>query len=101
MAFSREVVRMLFERYGETPLKDGGGKKGTLVFPGTLGAMRTNAGFAAYGASWSGERSLAQALAKRYSPSRFFSGWIFRVVYPTQSRKTYSEYPSQETCPVV
>ena len=70
MAFSKEVVRMLFEQHGQTLLKDGGGKKGTLIFTGTLGAMRTNANFAAYGASRSGARSLAQALAKEYSPSK-------------------------------
>ena len=74
MAFSKEVVRMLFEQHGQTLLKDGGGKKGTLIFTGTLGAMRTNANFAAYGASRSGARSLAQALAKEYSPSKLFFG---------------------------
>lgn len=96
MAFSREVIRMLFEQHGQTLLKDGGGKKGTLIFTGTLGAMRTNANFAAYGASRSGARSLAQALAKEYSPSKLFSGLdfshsvshttsrdIFRVTIPT------------------
>ena len=95
MAFSREVVRMLFEQHGQTLLKDGGGKKGTLIFTGTLGAMRTNANFAAYGASRSGARSLAQALAKEYSPSKLFfelgfshcvsytkSQDIFRVTIP-------------------
>ena len=75
MAFSGEVVRMLFEQHGQTLLKDGGGKKGTLIFTGTLGAMRTNANFAAYGASRSGARSLAQALAKEYSPSKLFF-WV-------------------------
>lgn len=69
MAFSKEVVKMLFDQNGQTLLADGGGKKGTLIFTGTLGAMRTNANFAAYGASRSGARSLAQALAKEYSPS--------------------------------
>ncbi|CAF9926906.1 hypothetical protein IMSHALPRED_007084 [Imshaugia aleurites] len=68
MAFSKEVVNMLFDQNGQTLLADGGGKKGTLIFTGTLGAMRTNANFAAYGASRSGVRSLAQALAKEYSP---------------------------------
>ena len=75
MAFSKEVVKMLFDQHGQRLLADGGGKKGTLIFTGTLGAMRTNANFAAYGASRSGARSLAQALAKEYSPSEcaFFS----------------------------
>lgn len=70
MAFSKEVVKMLFDQNGQTLLADGSGKKGTLIFTGTLGAMRTNANFAAYGASRSGARSLAQALAKEYSPSK-------------------------------
>ena len=69
MAFSKEVVRMLLDQNGQTLLADGGRKKGTLIFTGTLGAMRTNANFA-YGASRSGARSLAQALAKEYSPSK-------------------------------
>lgn len=70
MGFSKEVVKMLFDQNGQTLLSDGGEKKGTLIFTGTLGAMRTNANFAAYGASRSGARSLAQALAKEYSPSK-------------------------------
>lgn len=39
MAFSKEVVRMFFDQHGPTLLADGGGKKGTLIFTGTLGAM--------------------------------------------------------------
>ena len=70
MAFSNEVVKMLFDQNGQTLLADGDGKKGTLIFTGTLEAMRTNTNFAAYGASRSGVRSLAQALAKEYSPSK-------------------------------
>lgn len=98
MAFSKEVVRMLFDQHGQTLLADGGGKKGTLIFTGTLGAMRTNANFAAYGASRSGARSLAQALAKEYSPSKCAfvldlshcvpcteSQEILGVVYPTDT----------------
>ena len=42
-------------------------KKGTIVFTGTLGALRTNAGYAAYGAGRSGVRMLAQSLAREYS----------------------------------
>lgn len=68
MAFSQEVVKMLFAHHGEKALTDGGEKKGTLILTGTLGAMRTNANFAAYGGSRSAARSLAQALAKEYSP---------------------------------
>ncbi|KAI1622289.1 hypothetical protein EDD37DRAFT_651577 [Exophiala viscosa] len=42
-------------------------KKGTIIFTGTLGALRTNAGYAAYGAGRSGVRMLAQSLAREYS----------------------------------
>jgi len=42
-------------------------KKGTLIFTGTLGAMRTNAQYAAYGAGRAGVRMLAQSLAREYS----------------------------------
>lgn len=68
MAFSQEVIKMLFAQHGEKTLADGGEKKGTLIFTGTLGAMRTNTNFAAYGGSRAAARSLAQALAKEYSP---------------------------------
>ena len=69
MAFSQEVLKMLFEQHGDKRLADGGSKKGTLIFTGTLGAMRTNPQFAAYGAGRSGVRMLAQSLAKEYSAS--------------------------------
>ena len=85
MAFSKEVVKMLFDQNGQTLLEDGGEKKGTLIFTETLGAMRTNANFAAYGASRSGARSLAQALAKEYSPSKCAFVFIFRSVPCTKS----------------
>ena len=121
MAFSKEVVRMLFDQHGPTLLADGGGKKGTLIFTGTLGAMRTNANFAAYGASRSGARSLAQALAREYSPSKF-ACWTDtgcyvprinshekpRKLYPRDvsfclikrlnKEKAYSENPRWYTC---
>ncbi len=67
MIFAQEVIKRLFVDHGDTALADGGEKKGTLIFTGTLGAMRTNATFASYGASRSGTRSLAQALAKEFS----------------------------------
>ena len=70
MAFSKEVVRIFFEQQGQTLLAEGGGKKGTLIFTGTLGAIRTNANSASHGASRSGARSLAQALAKEYSSTK-------------------------------
>lgn len=38
---------------GEAPLASGGEKKGTLIFTGTLGALRTNAQFSAYGVCYS------------------------------------------------
>lgn len=68
MIFSQEVIKRLIADNGDKLLADGGEKKGTLIFTGTLGAMRTNATFGSYGASRSGARSLAQALAKEYSP---------------------------------
>lgn len=68
MAFSQEVVKMLFEHHGRTPLAEGGGHKGTIIFTGTMGALRTNAKFASYGGSRAAVRSLAQAVAKEYSP---------------------------------
>ncbi|KIW37094.1 uncharacterized protein PV06_10721 [Exophiala oligosperma] len=43
-------------------------KKGTIIFTGTLGALRTNPGYAAYGAGRAGVRMLAQSLAREYSP---------------------------------
>ena len=49
---------------GEEPLR----KRGTLIFTGTLGALRTNIGYAAYGAGRSGVRMLAQSLAREFSP---------------------------------
>ena len=67
MIFSQEVIKRLIADHGDKPLADGGTKKGTLIITGTLGAMRTNATFGSYGASRSGARSLAQALAKEYS----------------------------------
>jgi NAD(P)-dependent dehydrogenase (short-subunit alcohol dehydrogenase family) len=42
-------------------------KKGTLIFTGTLGALRTNPQYAAYGAGRAGVRMLAQSLAREYS----------------------------------
>lgn len=66
-AFSQETLKLLFEHHGEKALEEGGEKKGTLIFTGTLGAMRTNPQFAAYGAGRSGVRMLAQSLAREYS----------------------------------
>ena len=67
MSFAQESLKMIFANHGETALADGGSKKGTIIFTGTLGALRTNPQFAAYGASRAGVRMLAQSLAKEYS----------------------------------
>ena len=96
MAFAKEVVTMLFDQNGQTLLADGGGKKGTLIFTGTLGAMRTNANFAAYGASRSGARSLAQALAKEYSPSKLLP-LLGRILAPCTELQDGS-YPDDILC---
>lgn len=39
-----------------------------MIFTGTLGALRANAEFAAYGAGRAGVRQLAQSLAREFSP---------------------------------
>jgi NAD(P)-dependent dehydrogenase (short-subunit alcohol dehydrogenase family) len=67
MAFAQETVKRLFTDHGKEPLSSGAGKKGTLIFTGTLGALRTNPEYSAYGAGRAGVRMLAQGLAKEYS----------------------------------
>jgi len=67
MAFSQEVIKMLFEHHGTNTLAEGAPKKGTLIFTGTLGAMRTNAEYGAYGAGRASVRMLAQSLAREYT----------------------------------
>ncbi|KAI9690992.1 MAG: hypothetical protein M1822_008612 [Bathelium mastoideum] len=42
-------------------------KKGTLIFTGTLGALRCSAEYAAYGAGRAAVRQLAQSLAREFS----------------------------------
>jgi len=68
-AFGQESVRMMYaQNGGETLLADTNGeKKGTIIYTGTLGALRTNEGFAAYGSGRAGARSVAQAIAKEHS----------------------------------
>jgi len=67
-AFSREALKMWFEQNGEGTLEETGGqKKGTLIFTGTLGALRANAEFGAYGAGRASVRQLAQSLAREMS----------------------------------
>ncbi|KAL9083029.1 MAG: hypothetical protein Q9165_008691 [Trypethelium subeluteriae] len=80
-AFAQLAVRRFLRDHGEEPLGGGGGggqdggslnakekKKGTLIFTGTLGALRCSAQFAAYGAGRAGVRQLAQSLARELSP---------------------------------
>ena len=67
MHFAQLSIKRFFEDNGKTSLADGGVKKGTLIFTGTLGALRTNAEYSSYGASRASVRMLAQGLAKEYS----------------------------------
>lgn len=69
-AFAQESLKLMLEHHGEDNLSDIGGKKkkGTLIFTGTLGALRANAEFGAYGAGRAGVRQLAQSLAREFSP---------------------------------
>ena len=73
MAFSQLCLKWMLGQYGtDTHIDAGDGdeamtKKGTLIFTGTMGALRTNPGFAAYGAGRAGVRMLAQSLAREYS----------------------------------
>lgn len=54
--FSQEALKLFFEHHGEASPSETGEKKGTLIFTGTLGALRCNAEFAAYGAGRSSVR---------------------------------------------
>jgi NAD(P)-dependent dehydrogenase (short-subunit alcohol dehydrogenase family) len=75
MVFSQAVLKWMLAQYGEgeqlTEQNEDGEevvrKKGTIIFTGTLGALRTNPGYAAYGAGRAGVRMLAQSLAREYS----------------------------------
>jgi NAD(P)-dependent dehydrogenase (short-subunit alcohol dehydrogenase family) len=68
MIFAQESIKRLLEDHGDKDLAEGAEKKGTLIFTGTLGALRCNAEFGSYGASRGSVRQLAQALAKEMSP---------------------------------
>ncbi|KAI4597853.1 hypothetical protein KJ359_004130 [Pestalotiopsis sp. 9143b] len=71
-SFGQEALRLLYAQNGgpDTPLSpENPDKKGTVIFTGTLGALRTNEGFAAYGAGRSAVRAVAQALGKEHSRS--------------------------------
>ncbi|KAF2808904.1 NAD(P)-binding protein [Mytilinidion resinicola] len=65
--FAQESLTRFFGDHGETPLSEGGEKKGTLIFTGTLGALRCSAQYAAYGAGRASVRQLAQTLAREMS----------------------------------
>jgi len=65
--FSQQSIKRFFADHGATPLSEGGGKKGTLIFTGTLGALRCSAQYASYGAGRSSVRQLAQTLAREFS----------------------------------
>ncbi|OQV04668.1 hypothetical protein CLAIMM_09519 [Cladophialophora immunda] len=73
MAFSQLCLKWMLAQYpADVERSSEGGqeemiKKGTLIFTGTLGALRTNPGYAAYGAGRAGVRMLAQSLAREYS----------------------------------
>lgn len=68
VAFSKLVTKWMLEQDPPAGV-DGAAmaKRGTLIFTGTLGALRTNPGYAAYGAGRAGVRMLAQSLAREYS----------------------------------
>jgi NAD(P)-dependent dehydrogenase (short-subunit alcohol dehydrogenase family) len=65
--FAQESLKLFFEHHGEAPLSETGKKKGTLIFTGTLGALRCSAEYAAYGAGRASVRQLAQTLAREMS----------------------------------
>lgn len=67
MVFAQETFKRLFADHGEKTLAEGAEKKGTLIFTGTLGALRCNAEYGSYGASRASVRQLAQALAREMS----------------------------------
>ncbi|KAI1338113.1 hypothetical protein F5Y15DRAFT_131900 [Xylariaceae sp. FL0016] len=67
-AFAQEALKLMYEQNGgQTSLSENPAKKGTIIFTGTLGAMRTNAEFNAYGAGRSAVRMIAQGLGKEHS----------------------------------
>ena len=67
-SFAQEALKMFFEHHGEESLAETGRKKGTIIFTGTLGALRCSAEYAAYGAGRASVRQLAQTLAREMSP---------------------------------
>ncbi|CAJ2508555.1 Uu.00g135810.m01.CDS01 [Anthostomella pinea] len=70
-SFAQEALKLMYaQNGGETSLAENPAKKGTIIFTGTLGAMRTNAEFNAYGAGRSAVRMIAQGLGKEHSGKR-------------------------------
>ncbi|KAK7457501.1 hypothetical protein CaCOL14_001477 [Colletotrichum acutatum] len=69
VVFAQEALKLMYaQNGGQTLLSDTeGAKKGTIIFTVTLGAMRTNQQYAAYGASRAAARMVAQAIAKEHS----------------------------------
>ncbi|KAG9252134.1 short-chain dehydrogenase/reductase SDR [Emericellopsis atlantica] len=69
VVFAQEAIQLMYaQNGGQTSLKDTkGAVKGTVIFTGTLGALRCNPTFASYGASRAAVRMLAQAVAKEHS----------------------------------
>ncbi|CAN8105895.1 unnamed protein product [Discula destructiva] len=67
--FAQEALRMMYEHHGGQTLlaETDGAKKGTIILTGTLGALRANEGYAAYGATRASARMIAQAVAKEHS----------------------------------
>lgn len=69
VVFAQEALKLMYaQNGGQTLLADTDGvKKGTVIFTGTLGALRTNQQYAAYGASRAAARMVAQSIAKEHS----------------------------------
>lgn len=71
VVFSQLSLKWMVNQYPEHPKLPSGAtpmqKKGTLIFTGTLGALRTNSGYAAYGGGRAAVRMLAQSLAREFT----------------------------------
>jgi len=69
--FSQLSLKWMLSQYPEHDALSSGAKvlrkAGTIIFTGTLGSLRTNPGFAAYGGGRAAVRMLAQSLAREYS----------------------------------
>lgn len=69
--FSQLSLKWMLHQYPEHAALPSGAvpmrKKGTIIFTGTLGALRTNTGYAAYGGGRAAVRMLAQSLAREFT----------------------------------